>query len=176
LFWRRIPLQFKTKNGQVYVGSTMETDKRKLPRHIRRLLIISSIYILSFSLPVFTRNSVPLYNTAGVIILIDLVLMPMHPVGIPALMINFFFCFAVFLAYRRLRAAATGFGVLALIGSGVLIPYLREPANADPELSLGPGYYTWVLSMVLVVISSLFQPRFLPSGDRSGPEKPPLDL
>jgi hypothetical protein len=101
------------------------------------------------------------YGSAGASVFFQLVTEPIcQPAGIGALAINAFYCLGAWLAFRRSWWGAILCSVISLLGAAVLVPYFMTPVNPDPELSLGPGYYLWVFSMVLLVADTVVK-RFV---------------
>jgi hypothetical protein len=108
------------------------------------------IYISAWLMPVYLKDGRLLDANSGFRIVYEMIIDPMYPFGMVILCINGLFGGCWLLSHLGgYRFVAVPTGTLALLGTAFFFPSFFD---ADDGLTLGPGYYTWLFSMALLVV------------------------
>jgi hypothetical protein len=139
----------------------MEAPAKK-PNPIRLSIAIVMAFVISFALPAILPGGQWRDRTSGFEVLVDMwnAGMEVSAMALVGLGFNLLFCLGVFCLLCKLWLPAIGLGILPLVGAVYLVPLGMdgEPPPAE-KLILGPGYYLWVSSMVLLVLVGILRKR-----------------
>jgi len=133
------------------------------------LLLDMMIYISAWLMPLYLMDGRRLYEYSGFKVVYVIIINPMYPFAVGILWINGLFGGCWLLSYiGGYRFFAVPMGTLALLGAVIFFPPF---ADADNGLTLGPGYYTSLFSMVLLVVIAFCGGKERRHGQRRLPPK-----